>query len=701
MKLKLSRIGLKLSLFISVSLIVVFTALVLISSRAVSNSIFEDQSRLLANQVADMTEIFDAAFEYQNATIVRLSEKAALVTALKHNDPEGARNILKMELGKLSFVEALIILDTEGMIWTDTEESGIGMDLSENEFFIDLKESAGGIVPDNAYTISPVTNNLILSAGKTILSEDTPVGYFVYSLNFSGLSSYYLHGRKYGQSGYAYIFDENGVILSHPQEEALLTDQSHDGGSVETSLSSNTGKGFFRYQFEGQNKYLAYKKMTIKPWYIAASIYENDLLRTSRDLVILISVISLISLVLILLIIFIITKTIITDRIAELEKTMVVASNGDISLRSQPSGKDEITSIYRSLNTMLDSFSDFLNNSKRRLSLVNDSSKEMSANITETAAAINQINSNILMIKKQIQEQTTSVNQTASAVEELTQNIDNLNNGISDQSSSITQSSAAVEQMAAGIESITKTIENGNKNVREMTAASQKGQETMNSVSKVISKIVSESEELMKANDLISNISSQTNLLAMNAAIEAAHAGDAGRGFAVVSDEIRKLAEMSANQSKGVSANLSSIKTSIDELLVGAKQNGEDFNAMNHSVNEVSDIFVSVMNSIVELNQGSQQILEGLNNMQVISAEVSSGSKEMKAGNSQILDAITHLQDVSRITQQAIEEISMGIDEINKAIMEEDALSRETSERVTEVTLHANEFKTKEALEEI
>ncbi len=227
-----------------------------------------------------------------------------------------------------------------------------------------------------------------------------------------------------------------------------------------------------------------------------------------------------------------------------------------------------------------------------------------------------------------------------------------------------------------------------------MTHASSKGQETMEMVQDVIHKIVEESNELMQANELISNLSSQTNLLSMNAVIKAAHAGDAGKVFSVVAEEIRKLAEQSDSQFKVVSSNLTSIKKAIDELTVSASQNTKDFDAMNTAVIKVSNIFSNIQNAVQELSIGSNHVPEGLNHMEEISAEVNSGSQEMKIGNKQIIESVTHLQDFSKTTSHAIDEITMGVNEINKAVSEEEMLIKDNEERVGNINKDAELFKT-------
>ena len=253
-------------------------------------------------------------------------------------------------------------------------------------------------------------------------------------------------------------------------------------------------------------------------------------------------------------------------------------------------------------------------------------------------------------------------------MEQVVENINRLNGQVENQSSNVSRASSAIEEMVANIRSVTGTLIKNAANVKTLKEASEVGRTGLQDVAADIQEIARESEDLMEINAVMENIASQTNLLSMNAAIEAAHAGEAGRGFAVVADEIRKLAENSSEQSKTISNVLAKIKESIDNITIATDTVLHKFEAIDSKVRIVAEQEENIRNAMEEQEKGSRLILEGIGNVTDITRQVMDGSHEMHSGSSQV---IRESEDLERVTQDiasGMNEMALSAEQINDAV---------------------------------
>ncbi|GAB1483504.1 hypothetical protein MASR2M78_23200 [Treponema sp.] len=366
---------------------------------------------------------------------------------------------------------------------------------------------------------------------------------------------------------------------------------------------------------------------------------------------------------------------------------------GDLTKRLVIKKQDEIGELANYFNLSLEKIKNLVVLIKSKSKNLSDIGIELSTNMSESAASINQISSNLESMRNQTVNQSASVSETNSTMQQITHNIGKLNQHIDQQSASVSESSAAIEQMLSNIASVTQNLVKNADNVEALSAASEKGHESLAIVSQKIHEIAKDSEGLIQISAVIGNIASQTNLLSMNAAIEAAHAGDAGRGFAVVADEIRKLAESSASQAKTVSTVLKTIKSSVDLVLTSTQTVMKQFEDIDSKIKTVSEFESTIRNSMDEQSAGSKEILMAIAELTTITSEVKSGSDEMLIGSQEVIQESKNLEIITSEVSGGMSEIASGVQQITIAVNQINDLSNDNKESIQALNREVEKFK--------
>ncbi|MCL2193576.1 MAG: methyl-accepting chemotaxis protein [Treponema sp.] len=366
---------------------------------------------------------------------------------------------------------------------------------------------------------------------------------------------------------------------------------------------------------------------------------------------------------------------------------------GDLTRELAVDSDDEVGKMAHYFNMTLERIKSMVVNIRAQTLSLSEIGNELASNMTQTAAAVNQIAVNTQGIKGRVLSQSASVTQTNATMEQVTVNIDRLNAHVEKQANAVSMSSAAIEEMIANIQSVTHTLAMNSQSVKELENASEIGRMGLSDVAADIQGISRESESLLEINSVMENIASQTNLLSMNAAIEAAHAGDSGRGFAVVADEIRKLAESSGAQSKTISDVLKNIKGSIDKILLSTNNVLHKFEAIDSGVKTVAEQENLILCAMEEQGHGSKQVLQSIGQVSDITEQVKGGSRQMLEGSREVIHEGRNLQRVTQEITGGMNDMAVGTDEINAAIARINELSARNSENIRALLLEVSRFK--------
>ncbi|MCL2192364.1 MAG: methyl-accepting chemotaxis protein [Treponema sp.] len=371
----------------------------------------------------------------------------------------------------------------------------------------------------------------------------------------------------------------------------------------------------------------------------------------------------------------------------------IASGEGDLTVRLPETGSSETAEASRYFNKTIEKIKELIISIKNQAKELSDIGNELAGNMTETASAMNQITANIQSIKSRVLNQSASVTESNATMEQVTINIDKLNTHVEKQADTVTQASSAIEEMMANIQSVTATLVKNVDSVKNLQQSSETGKSSLQGVAEDIREISRESEGLMEINAVINNIASQTNLLSMNAAIEAAHAGDAGRGFAVVADEIRKLAESSGEQSKTIGTVLKKIKESIDKITRSTTNVLNKFEAIDQGVKTVAEQEETIRNAMEEQTHGSRQVLNASRQVSDITQHVKSGSMEMLEGSKEVIEESKNLERTTQEITNGINEMAVGTEQINKAVNSVNELSSRNRENISFLVRAISQFK--------
>ncbi len=686
-----SSIVVQFSVKLALLIFVMFMALGVISYKSVLKGTNESYTGNMTGIVpvyAESVSLWTKQFVrelrmYTGADVTKTGDQAAVIAWM--------RNIKDR---RSSDFASIFFCGADGMSHSDT---GQDIDLSDRGYFKAVMQEGKDIFISNPVK-SRLDNSMIYTVCvAAYTSANQKIGFFAGVVTLKHLQEM-IAGASIGKAGYLFVVDGDGVIMAHPDDSAMLKDLAKEESIgmkdvVADMIKGNTGSAKI-VDIRRNPATVFYAPVPDTLWSVAAVVPEAQISRVAVTLGKTIAVECLLFAVILVLA----GGAMIMMALKPLKKVEtaiqnIASGNADLTQRLQHTVNNEIGSVVAGFNNFVEKLHGIISDVKKSEGELSVSGGDLRGSIEDSSSAITQILSDIDSVNKEITNQSASVEETAGAITEISQNIVSLEKMIENQASGITEASASVEQMIGNIGGVNQSVEKMAASFDSLEKRSRDGMSKQENVSEQIKLISSQSEMLEDANAAIASIASQTNLLAMNAAIEAAHAGEAGKGFSVVADEIRKLSETSTSQSKTIGDELKKIRDSIGTVVTASAETTSAFSAVSESIKETDMLVLQIKSAMEEQLSGSKQIGQALHMMNDSTAEVRTASNEMTAGQKAILDEVKRLQDATGSMKDKVAEMAQGARKISDAGTSLNNISKSVNGSIQRISGQIDQFK--------
>jgi len=622
--------------------------------------------------------------------------RRGLTSSASEADRQTAESALEALMRDYEYLDYAAILDAGGR--PIAESGALGAFRAESVSATISRVLAGEAVAlGHPYLGSGSEPTIPIAAAITANGRTT--GAIVIAPHLTRITDRFVAQEALGDTAYMFLLSDRGYAIAHPNPDLVLTESGRE--TVRPWFESATaGVSQFTRVFSGSvNLYLM---QPYRPtagaadsvWYVYYRKGMDEILARARQILYgILAAIALISVVL-ALVLYRVSRRVIALPLLELGTQLeaIAGGGGDLTVQLAVKTRDEIGTIGHTFNRFLETLRGIVSRIKTTVGLNLETRDSLMSSATETSAAVNEIISNISSIETMMNRLDGEVSTAASSTEEIQRNVELLSGQAANQSTAVAESTASVEEMIASLRSVASITETRSSVADTLVEGAEAGGRLLDETGRTIGEMTRNVDSILEMTATIATIANQTNLLAMNAAIEAAHAGDAGRGFAVVADEIRKLAESAGISSKDIATN---VHTIVEQIRLSGENTGKletQLSSIITEVREIADAFREIRRTTTELSAGSDQVLKAMTILNEISSQLAGAADEMKTGAAQTSDNMVNVSDLAGTAKAAIEEITVGSREILTAMTNLQGLTDTLNDRTVELQTEVDRF---------
>ena len=664
------RLPIMISFLVIVSLAVTSSVSYFISSNTVTK---QSEEQLLSISEQESRSIHSLIMGEKKEAELLASAKEIIEVATLREDNLGAdffitnsvqnaklSNFLKDRHAKLELHEHLLLADSRGIVFASSNEKTLKTNISQETYF---QDAAQGNVDISNAMISKLDGKAVITFSAPVMNEAGLVVAVLVNSVYVDYFSKHLDKIKVGKTGYAFLVDKEGMTLSHPVKEMIKQPSESTAikaASEKLKRNEEVVNTVEKYSFNGQAKIHSYAVIPEVNWILSTTQTIDDMNESVNNMMKTNLGVTVLAIAASIFIGIIISKGI-TTPINSLVNLMGRAAEGDLRVKCDIRSKDELGKLADSFNSM---------------------TEKISVLVTQINASISTVSSTVDALVNTSESTSLSIDEVAKTVQQIaegsshqSEDVDHVVHNMTKVGSEIEKLSKYSEEMRENAEDVVQINANSKNIVQVLFNKTEENDREVEKVSSIMDELKDSSNNIGAIIEAISSIAEQTDLLALNAAIEAARAGEAGKGFAVVAEEVRKLAEQSADSAKQIEGIVmdikaktndaveivSNVKKAVKEQTDSVNETGTTFENISKNIDNMASKIENMSKSLSVMNKDKEDVIGGMQNVSAVSEETAAASQQVSASTQQQSAAMQELAGSIGNLNKLVQELSQAV----------------------------------------